>query len=103
MKLENLNLNANLIYRLQVFCRVVLASIVGFAIANLAAAAIGLIFSSQQAVATYSGMLLSFVLWLIFIIAIFTIKKTRHTVWLSGLLLVGLSTVVYLLKLWGNA
>lgn len=103
MKLENLNLNENLLYRLQVLCRVVLASIVGFAIVNLAAAVIGLIFTSQQAVATYSGMLLSFMLWLIFIIAIFTIKKTRHTVLLSGILVVALSAVVYGLKQWGTA
>lgn len=103
MKLEIFNLSAEQLYRLKVFCRVLLASIAGFVIANLMVGVIGLGFSKQQAIATYTGLLFSFIVWLIFIIMIFSIKKIRHTVLLSFSLIIGLSVMIYLLKLWRAA
>ncbi|AOA58469.1 hypothetical protein [Acinetobacter larvae] len=103
MKLKNADTPHQLGYRLQVLTRILLASIAGFIIANLSIPAIALFFPTQLAIATYSATLLSFIIWLVFIMSMFTIKKIRHCIGLSILLIGGLGCLVWLLKLWGAA
>jgi len=102
MKSQFIKLNAQQHYRFIVFIRVLLASLAGFVVANLTVATVALLFPKQLALATYTGFLLSFIIWLIFIVAIFSIKKTKHTIFLSLILILGLGLIVSLLKMWGS-
>ena len=94
--------NAQQHYRLIVLIRILLAAFGGFAVANLSVAAIALLFPDELAIATYAGFLLSFVVWLVLILAIFSIKKTIHAVWLCIGALFSLGCLLSILKIWGN-
>lgn len=67
-------------YRWMVFSRVLAATVGGFLIANLSVPVLAGLFSGQGVLATYSAMLLSFVVWLIAIIWVFS-AATLKRVW----------------------
>ena len=102
MKSHIIKSNVQQHYRLIVLIRVLLAAFGGFCVANLSVAVVGLLFPDNLAVATYAGFLLSFIIWLVFILTIFSIKKTLNTVWLCGGALLSLGCLVSVLKIWGS-
>lgn len=102
MKSHSFKLNAQQHYRFTVFIRILLAVFGGFGVANLTVAMIGLFFPSQQAIATYTGFLLSFIVWLVLILAVFSMKSTLKAVCLSIGLLLSLGCIVSALKIWGS-
>ncbi|OTG78438.1 hypothetical protein B9T33_14020 [Acinetobacter sp. ANC 5054] len=102
MKFLFLKLDDQNQYRLVVFVRIFLAVFAGFLIANLTVATVGLLFPNQLAIATYTGFLLSFIVWLVFILAMFSMKTILNTVWLSLGLLFSLGCIVGALKIWGS-
>lgn len=64
-------------YRWMIFIRCLLAAAGGFLIANLSVAVIGLLFDDSQALATYSAMLFSFMVWLLVVMLVFTLRSIR--------------------------
>lgn len=79
---RNLNIwHENTKYRWMVFSRCFLAVIVGFLIANLSVPIIALIFYEQKALATYSGLMMSFAIWTLIILYIFS-ATTAKRAWL---------------------
>ncbi|WP_139852294.1 DUF3649 domain-containing protein [Acinetobacter pullicarnis] len=82
-------------YRWMVLSRIVLAVVIGFAIASLSVAVIALIYPDRRAVATYTGMIASFVVWLIYIIYVFSVKSLAKAWISSGILLLLLSACVW--------
>ncbi|MFW2148016.1 hypothetical protein ACK2M2_07760 [Acinetobacter sp. TY1] len=102
MKSHIIKSNVQQHYRFIVLIRVLLAAFGGFCVANLSVAVVGLLFPDNLAVATYAGFLLSFIVWLVFILAIFSIKKTLNTVWLCSGALLSLGCLVSVLKIWGS-
>lgn len=89
-------------YRFRVLLRILLASLGGFCIANLTVPVIGLMFPEQLALAVYAGLQLSFVVWLVFILAIFSIKSVFHGFCLTLGCIAGLGLLAVLLKPWGT-
>lgn len=102
MKSHIIKSNVQQHYRLIVLIRVLLAAFGGFCVANLSVAVVGLLFPDNLAVATYAGFLLSFIVWLVFILAIFSIKKTLNTVWLCSGALFKFRVSCKCLKIWGS-
>lgn len=102
MKSHSFKLNAQQHYRFTVFIRILLASFGGFGIANLTVAMVGLFFPNQLAIATYTGFLISFIVWLVFILIIFSMQSTLKTIWLSIGLLFSLGSIVSVLKIGGS-
>lgn len=102
MKSLSFQFNTQNHHRFIVFIRILLASLGGFAAANLTVAMVGLLFPNQLAIATYTGFLISFIVWLVFILAVFSIKSTLKTVCLSIGLLFSLGCIVSALKIWGS-
>jgi Na+/melibiose symporter-like transporter len=83
-------------YRWMVGWRAVLASVGGFLIANLSVAVLALFADEQRALTTYSATMLSFVIWLLVIMTVFSLAKTRHaTLMVLGAMLL-MSVVVVL-------
>jgi len=82
--------------------RILLASLGGFCIANLTVPVIGLMFPEQLALAVYAGLQLSFVVWLVFILAIFSIKNAFHAFCLTLGCIAALGLLAVLLKPWGT-
>jgi len=89
-------------YRFRVLLRILLASLGGFCIANLTVPVVGLMFQEQLALAVYAGLQLSFVVWLVFILAIFSIKSVFHGFCLTLGCIAGLGLLAVLLKPWGT-
>lgn len=102
MKSFSFQLNAQQHYRFIVFIRILLASFVGFGVANLTVAMVGLLFPNQLAIATYTGFLISFIVWLLLILTVFSMKSTVKAVWLSIALLLSLTCIVSALKIGGS-
>ncbi|AYA02525.1 hypothetical protein BEN74_06405 [Acinetobacter sp. WCHAc010034] len=89
-------------YRFRVLLRILLASLGGFCIANLTVPVVGLMFPEQLALAVYAGLQLSFVVWLVFILVIFSIKSVFHGFCLTLGCIAGLGLLAVLLKPWGT-
>lgn len=87
-------------YRWQVFCRCCLAIVGGYLIANLSIPVITLLTPQRLALATYSALLLSFVLWLIAIMAIFSMKTLKKATLLTAGTLLFMTIAMLLLKWW---
>lgn len=79
--MKQFNLSENSKYRWMVFSRCILAIVIGFLIANLSVPIIAFIFHGQKVLATYSGLMLSFIVWLLVIIYVFSVKTARKA-WL---------------------
>lgn len=103
MKLDFLTLSELQHYRMMVLIRIILAIFGGFLIASLTVACIGLMFPDQRALATYTGLLLSFVVWLSFIISIFTVKRTIFAIQLTFIIITVLSILTWCLQKWGQS
>lgn len=95
MKFKALKMSEIQRYRWMVLSRIVLAVVIGFAIASLSVAVIALIYPDRRAVATYTGMIASFVVWLIYIIYVFSVKSLAKAWISSGILLLVLSACVW--------
>jgi len=95
MKFEKLNMNEMSKYRWMVFARIVLAVVAGFVIATLSVAVIAFMYPDSRAVATYTGLIFSFVVWLIYIIYIFSVKSLSKALLSSGLILLVFSACVW--------
>lgn len=95
MKFKALKMSEIQRYRWMVLSRIVLAVVIGFAIASLSVAVIASIYPDSRAVATYTGMIASFVVWLIYIIYVFSVKSLRKAWISSGILLLVLSACVW--------
>ncbi|MCY1162191.1 hypothetical protein D9M71_25360 [compost metagenome] len=89
-------------YRFMVLLRILLASLGGFCIANLTVPVVGLMFPEHLALAVYAGLQLSFVVWLVFILVIFSIKNAFHAFCLTLSCIAGLGLLAVLLKPWGT-
>ncbi len=76
-------------FRWAVAWRVVLAVVGGFLIASLSVPLIALPFA-ETALATYSAMLVSFVVWLLVIMAVFHQATVAKASWLVLALLLGM-------------
>lgn len=90
------------IYRYKVLARCLLAIFAGFAIANLTIPMIALLFSGQLALATYTGLLVSFVVWLLYIVYVFSAKHLLRIASITLLVLSIQILIVALLKTWGT-
>lgn len=86
-------------YRFMVLLRILLASLGGFCIANLTVPVVGLMFPEQLALA---GLQMSFIVWLVFILAIFSIKNALHAFCLTSGCIASLGLLAVLLKPWGT-
>ncbi len=102
MKSYSFKLNAQQHYRFMVLIRILLATFGGFGVANLTVAMVGLLFPNQLAVATYTGFLISFIVWLVLILTVFSMKSILKAFWLSIGLLLSLGCIVSALKIWGS-
>lgn len=103
MGLDFLKLGELQHYRIMVLIRIILAIFGGFLIASLMVACIGLMFPDQRALATYTGLLLSFVGWLSFIIGIFTVKRIMFAIQLTFMSIGVLSILTWCLQKWGQS
>lgn len=89
-------------YRWTVGWRVFLASVGGFLIANLSVPVLAVFSDEQRALTTYSATMLSFVIWLLVIMTVFSLAKTwRATLMVLGAVL--LMTFVVLMQQGGAA
>lgn len=88
-------------YRWMVLARCLLAVFAGFAIANLTVPVIGLAFSRSLALATFTGLLLSFVVWLVYIIYVFSARDLARIVYITTAILLVQIVIVTLLKFMG--
>lgn len=89
-------------YRWTVGWRVFLASVGGFLIANLSVPVLAVFSDEQRALTTYSATMLSFVIWLLVIMTVFSLAKTWHaTLIVLGAML--LMTFVVLMQQGGAA
>lgn len=94
------NLSASAKYRWMVFSRCFLAVVIGFFIANLSVPLVALWFDDLKALATYSGLLLSFTLWLLVIIYVFSVKSAIKAWLVITGILIAISIIYVLLKIW---
>lgn len=87
-------------YRLAVFCRCCLAIIGGYLFANLSVALITLMTPEKLALATYSAMMLSFTIWLVAIMVMFSINSLKKAGVVAAASLLLMFIAVELLKNW---
>ena len=107
MKRKILKLQAPVAYRLMVAMRCCMAILIGFLIANLCIPLLGyvvpLLFSETTfAIATAQGFLLSFVVWLVYIIYVFSAKSLAAVFWLSLLIVLLQGSCIAAAKFWGQ-
>ncbi|TCM67035.1 hypothetical protein EC844_11076 [Acinetobacter calcoaceticus] len=103
MKFELLQLSKQRQVQLLILSRIILAIVAGFLIASFSVALIAKLYPATRAVATYTGLLLSFLIWLIYIIYIFSTKRLgRGSIYTVGILLL-LCAWVLLFKQGGGA
>ncbi|MCH4248675.1 MAG: hypothetical protein LKF82_12750 [Acinetobacter populi] len=102
MKFRLSQLSELQIYRCTVFARCLLAIFAGFAIANLTVPLVAFFSFGQLAMATYSGLLLSFVIWLLYILYVFSARSLSRIVCFTLLVLIVQISLVALFKYWGN-
>lgn len=87
-------------YRWMVFSRILAAAMGGFLIANLSVPLVTALFPGRGILATYSGMLFSYVVWLIVILWVFSASSaTRAWIGAAGTAL-ALSVLALLSKSW---
>lgn len=97
MKFFNLSDTAK--YRWMVFGRCFLAIVGGFLIASFSVPLIALS-SEQKALATYTGLIISFIMWLLIIIYVFSVKSAIKAWWAILIILIVMATVNWGLKQW---
>jgi hypothetical protein len=107
MKLNLPKLDASVSYRLRVLSRCLIAIVTGFIIANLCIPIMAyglprLATGSSFASATAAGFLLSFVVWLLFIIYVFSAQSLKHVFGYSTLIVLVQALLILGLKLWGQ-
>lgn len=86
-------------YRWMVFGRCFLAAVGGFLIASISVSLIALS-SVQKALATYTGLIISFIMWLLIIIYVFSVKSSIKAWWAILIILMVMATVNWGLKQW---
>lgn len=98
--MKKLNINDGARYRWAVFARVFIAVVGGFLLASLTVPLLAYLFPACLAMATYTGMILSFLVWLLAILWAFSTKTTQRA-WL-GICgsIVSMGITVLLLKGW---
>lgn len=95
------SLSENTRYRLMVFSRSFLAIFGGFFIASLTVPLVAFLFPTKLALATHTGLLLSFISWLAVIMWVFSIKSAiRAWIYIVSIL-VSMFLIIQLLKWWG--
>lgn len=107
MKLQLRELPALQAYRLKVALRCCMAILIGFLIANLCIPLLGYVLpvlfaEISFAVATAQGFLLSFVVWLVYIIYVFSAKSLVRIFWLSMLIVLLQGSCIVAAKFWGQ-
>lgn len=101
MRFSNLKqLSDDTRYRLMVFSRCVAAIAGGYLLASLSVSVISFIFFHQQHLATYSGMMLSYVIWLLVILWVFSTSSAKRA-WIGvGSALIVAALLSAALKAW---
>ena len=87
-------------YRWSVFCRCCLAILGGYLFASLSVALITLLTPEELALATYSAMMLSFTVWLVAIMVVFSINSLKKASIVSSTSLLLMLVAVELLQYW---
>lgn len=93
------NLSDIVKYRWMVFGRCFLAAVGGFSIASFSVPLIALS-SEQKALATYTGLIISFIMWLLIIIYVFSVKSAIKAWWFTLMILIVMVAVNWGLKQW---
>lgn len=87
-------------YRWMVFGRCFLAIFGGYLIASLSIPLITLLTPDNLALATYSALMLSFTVWLVVIIAVFSIKTLKQVSILTVTTIFVMLALITILKWW---
>lgn len=98
---HNLDCSETQRYRWMVFARCLLAIIAGFTIATLTVPTVAYLLPESLAMATYTGMLLSFIVWLCYILYVFSAKHLKSIVKVTLIIVLILAAIVILFKMVG--